>query len=74
MATNLDTLMDEDPLNLTAENLDQIVAIHRDQRAKRESGVKPSKESGPKLKLSQDILGSLLKDKPKAEVVVKRRI
>lgn len=74
MATELDLLMDEDPLNLTAENLDQIVAIHREQRQKRESGVKPTKESGPKLKLSNDILGTMLKDKPKNEVVIKRRI
>ncbi len=74
MATELDTLMDILPDELGAKNIDALIAYHRDQRAKRESGVKVTKEAGPKQKLGEDILGSLLKDRPKTEVVVKRRI
>lgn len=74
MASELDTLMDLDPLSLTADNLDKIIAYHREARAKRESGVKPSRESGPKLKISADLLGGLLKDKPKVETTIKRRL
>ena len=75
MASELDTLMDLDPLELTAKDLDKVVAYHRESRAKRESGVKPSREAGPKLKISSDILDGLLKDKPKAaEPTLKRRI
>ena len=72
--SELDILMDTDPLDLTADGLDKIVAYHRDARAKRESGVKATRESGPKMKLSEDILSGLLKDKPKVETVIKRRI
>ncbi len=77
MATDLDTLMDILPDELGEKDLDAIIAFHREQRAKRESGIstKASREAGPKQKISVDILSGLLKDKVKpAGAVVKRRI
>lgn len=65
----LDELMSRDPLELTDQDLDKIIAYHRKQRAMAEAGVKvpKPKHSGPGL---ADILGI----KPKADVpAIKRR-
>lgn len=43
--SDLDDLMNTDPLKLTKADLDAIIAYHRKVRA---SGIKPKKESGPK--------------------------
>lgn len=39
----IDELMDKDPLLLTEQDLDKIVAYERQQRARFDSGVKPKK-------------------------------
>lgn len=74
MSNEIDLLMDLDPLELTTENIDQIIAHHRQRRAEREAGGgKAKRESGPKLSLTGLIQG-MTKSAPKAEPVVKRRI
>ena len=69
---DLDELMDRDPLNLSAQDIDDIVAYHRRQRARRASGEKPEKNTaGPKIDLSS-IIKSL---KPaEAKPVITRRL
>ena len=59
MSNNLDTLMDLDPLQLTKEDLSQIVAFHRQKRAEREAGKGRAarKDSGPGISLSQLVVG-----------------
>lgn len=52
MANNLDTLMDKDPLDLTAQDIDAIIASHRKGRAAAASGTKAKRETGPKIDIS----------------------
>lgn len=52
---DLDALMSEDPLNLSAQDLDRIIAYQRKMRAQREAGVrvkKPKDEAPTKLDIS----------------------
>lgn len=57
MPTNIDALMQLDPLGLSAQNLDEIIAYQRKARQSFESGVKPKKgDSGPKI----DLIGHLV--------------
>lgn len=73
MATELDILMDIDPLNLTIDNLDEIIAYYRKRRAEREAGTakRPAKDSGPGVSLD-GVLKNLIGAKP--QVTVKRRV
>lgn len=71
MATDLDTLMDLDPLSLTKDPaaLDAIIAYHRNNRARAEAeGPKGRRKAGPAPKGRID-LTSLIQGmaKPKAE-------
>ncbi len=71
MANELDLLMDKDPLELSAQDLDDIIAYQRKARANFEAGVKPKKETGPKQDLGA-VLAALV---PKVEPVkIKRRV
>lgn len=57
---DVDLLMSLDPLELTKQDLDVIIAYHRNQRALRESGArgaKPKKDAGPSQKLDLEKLG-----------------
>lgn len=68
---DIDLLMSLDPLELTKQDLDIIIAYHRNQRALRESGVKGSrakKDLGPSTKLDLEKLGL----KPAAPKLVRR--
>lgn len=69
---DLDELMDRDPLSLSSQDIDVIIAYHRKQRARRASGVKPSRDTaGPKIDLSKIMSGL----KPKSTLpIIKRRI
>lgn len=51
MANELDILMDRDPMLLSAQDIDSIIAYQRRARANFEAGVKPKKETGPKQSL-----------------------
>lgn len=68
----IDYLMDLDPLELAKleDGVSAMVVIMRQFRAKSQAGIKPKKESGPKVKLDFAALG--LKAKP-AEAPIKRR-
>lgn len=56
----IDELMDRDPLELTEQDLDAIIAYQRKQRARYEAGEKPSKPKGPAVgKSGVDLLKAL---------------
>lgn len=72
--SDLDELMDRDPLELSSQDLDAIIAYQRKHRANLEGGKgKAKKEQGPGLKLDLAALG--LVAKPTAvEPTIKRRV
>lgn len=52
MSNNIDLLMSQDPLSLSAQDIDQIIAYQRKARASAESGVKVKKgDAAPKVDL-----------------------
>lgn len=57
--SELDDLMSRDPLNLSAQDIDKIIAFQRQARARRESGAKTKKASAsqPGHKLDLTALG-----------------
>lgn len=65
MASDLDNIMDLDPLKMTSDNIDGVIAYVRKNRAT--AGTKAKKETGPKAEGSSllDMLG-LKKPKPEA--------
>lgn len=67
--SELDELMDLDPLSLSAQDIDQIIQYQRKARRDYEAGVKPKKDSGPKVSLD-NLMGNLM---PKMEPI-KRRV
>lgn len=70
MANEIDELMDKDPLELSAQDLDAIIAYQRKQKANFDAGIKPTKggSDGP-VKIDLVALGLA-----KAPEVIKRRI
>jgi hypothetical protein len=70
--TDLDELMNKDPLELSEQDIDAIIAYQRKMRAQRESGVKVKKgdSSKPAVKLDLAALGLL---KPKAQAPTMKR-
>lgn len=71
MANEVDLLMDLDPLEYSAMDIEKIIAYQRQQRANSEAGTKPKKETGPKLSLDLQGLGLT---KPKLVEPMKRRL
>lgn len=71
MPNEIDELMSLDPLTMTVDDLDAIIAYHRKNRANAELGIKPPKASGPKLKLDLKAMGLI---QPKPVESVKRRV
>jgi hypothetical protein len=65
---NIDTLMSLDPLAMTPDDINEIIAYHRRNRANHEAGVKPKKETGPALKIDLASLGLARVEEP-----IKRR-
>jgi len=71
---DVDTLMALDPLELSKQDLDRIIAYQRKQRATREQGVRPKKsrgEAAPALQLSE-LLAGLPKAAPKPNTMKRR--
>lgn len=68
--SDVDLLMDTNPLDLTDQDIDAIVAYHRNIRAKKAAGEKPTK---PKVDVSSAVSSILNKIKP-AETKPVRRI
>jgi hypothetical protein len=58
----LDWLMSLDPLELSAQNIDQVIAFHRRNRAMVDAGVKPKKNEGPKVDLAKIGLAAPVKE------------
>lgn len=71
--TDLDTLMSQDPLSLSDQDLDRIIAYQRKMRGLREAGVKVKKpkETGAAPKLD---LASLMAKPAKESSSFKRRV
>ena len=70
MAENsIDTLMSLDPLMMTPDDITSIIEYHRRNRANHEAGVKPKKETGPKIAIDLASLGLT-----KVEEPIKRRL
>ena len=69
--SDVDLLMDLDPLSLSDADIDAIVAYHRNIRAKKAAGEKPAK---PKVDVSSAVSSILNKIKPAAETKPVRRI
>lgn len=68
---DLDELMSRDPIELSKQDIDTIIAYHRKQRARRASGEKPSKDTaGPRIDLSKIVAG--LKPKPVGPIIKRR--
>lgn len=68
-ASELDSLMDKDPLLLSTQDIDSIIAYQRQARANFEAGVKTKKAEGPKKKLDLLAMGLIKPAEP-----IKRRI
>lgn len=72
--TDLDVLMEMDPLQLTDQHIDEIIDYQRKVRAQRETGgPKPKRgaSDAPRVKLDLASLGLV---KPKAPVAKVRRV
>ena len=71
---DLDTLMALDPLDLSKQDLDRIIAYQRKQRAMREQGVRPKKFRGevPAAVQLSELLASLPKAPPKPSTMKRR--
>lgn len=67
----VDELMDLDPLSLTSDNIDQIIAHHRKARAS-STGGKARKDTGPKVDISE-VMKALGGAPAPAAGVVRRR-
>ena len=70
--SEIDDLMSLDPLGLSEQDIDKIIAHQRAQRARFEAGEKPKREKGPSI----DISGVISAMTAKAPVVgmPKRRL
>ena len=68
----IDALMDLDPLSLTSENIDNIIAHHRKARASAAGGKKSRREDGPKIDISE-VMAGLTGEPAKAAVPTVRR-
>ena len=50
--TDLDDLMSRDPLNLSDQDIAEIIAYHRNQRARKASGERPTKTASASIDIS----------------------
>lgn len=69
--SDLDVLMSQDPLGLSDQDIDRIIAYQRKQRALRAAGVKIKKETGPAPKID---LSALMAKPAVASSSFKRRV
>lgn len=57
MSNEIDLLMDLDPTEMSAKNIDDIIEYMRKQRGNFEKGIKPKKAEGPKKTIDLASLG-----------------
>lgn len=67
MANELDELMNKDPLQLSARDIDDIIKYQRKQKADFDAGIKPKK--GDAMPISLEELGLAVPVEP-----IKRRL
>ena len=73
--TDLNVLMSLDPLELTRQDRDQIIAYQRKQRAQREAGVKVKKPKAESPQVDiKSLMSTIVKPAPKAGSTIRRRI
>jgi len=73
--TDLNVLMSLDPLELTRQDRDQIIAYQRKQRAQREAGVKVKKPKAESPPIDfKSLMSTVVKPAPKAGSTIRRRI
>jgi hypothetical protein len=76
MSNEIDRLMDEDPLNLSAQDIDDIIAYQRKMKANFDAGVKSGKGKtlvdAPKIDL-QSLLKASIAQSGTPQVQVTRR-
>ena len=65
MSNELDRIMDLDPLSLSDQDLEKIVAYERKMQGDFEAGVKPKKSGSEKGPIDLSALGLLKNSKPK---------
>lgn len=74
----IDRLMSEDPLNLSAQDLDTIIAFQRKMKANFAAGIKSSKggaaqsPTAPKIDLQTLLKASLAQNNVKPLVITRR--
>lgn len=68
--SDLNDLMDKDPLQLSKQDIDAIIAYHRQHKLNIQAGMKTKKDTGPKITLGS-VLDHLIKPKT---LDVKRRV
>lgn len=74
--TDLNVLMNIDPLDLTRQERDEIIAYQRKTRAQREAGVKVKKvkdTSAPTIDIKA-LLGTIPRATPAAGSTIRRRL
>lgn len=67
MPSELDELMEKDPLDLSAQDIDLIIEQQRKARLNFQAGIKPpkAKSGAPKLSLSELMGGGKKEEEPK---------
>lgn len=70
---NIDILMSLDPLSLTKDNIESVIAYHRKGRANAAAGIKAKKERGPGIDISGVVLKLTQGEGPKAAPAIRRR-
>jgi hypothetical protein len=63
--SELDELMSRDPLNLSAQDIDSIIAYQRQQRARREAGGKTKRLKAGDAPSGIDLVSLVTKQAPK---------
>jgi hypothetical protein len=68
MPNEIDHLMNLDPLELSAQDIEALVTYYRKARQNHEAGIKPKKDTGPKVALDLTAMGLI----PKAPTIRRR--
>lgn len=74
MGNTIDVIMDTPPLDLKVEDVAILVAYHREQRGRLDSGLKPKKDKGPAPSIAPVLQNLIAAAKPKATGTIKRRV
>jgi hypothetical protein len=73
MTNEVDRLMDEDPLNLSAQDIDEVIKIQRRYKANFDAGIKSPKGDSPKIDVKALLGLSLVQSGGQQPTVTRRR-